>query len=234
MKDQLLSIATYIESLEQRIAAQETAIAELTDRLNNTQALLDSLQTKLDSVSVLPVQQPADEETEPEVEVELLVADDEDENENASVELNSDTPEESISEPIEEHQEEPAEEPAKESTEVSLVIQPVEQKPVTQFTQTPDPTPSPASTSTPAPAQPQQTALFGAPVKDIRQAISIGDRFLFQRELFGGNGEAMQKLLDRLNNCANLNEAMDIVSAQSWDKDSSTYELFINVLRRRF
>ena len=106
MKDQLLSIATYIESLEQRIAAQETAIAELTERFNNAQALLDSLQTKLDSVSVLPAQQPADEETEPEVEVELLVADDEDENENASVEPNSDTPEESISEPIEEHQEE--------------------------------------------------------------------------------------------------------------------------------
>ncbi|MBR1516477.1 MAG: hypothetical protein IJ621_07010 [Paludibacteraceae bacterium] len=228
MKDQLLSIATYIESLEQRIAAQETAIAELTERLNNAQALLDSLQTKLDSVSVLPVQQPADEETEPEVEVELLVADEEDE--TATVESESDAPEESIPEPIEE----PAEEPAKESAEVSLVIQPVEQKPVTQFTQTPDPTPSPASTSTPAPAQPQQTALFGSPVTDIRQAISIGDRFLFQRELFGGNGEAMQKLLDRLNSCANLNEAMDIVSAQSWDKDSSTYELFINVLRRRF
>lgn len=228
MKDQLLSIATYIESLEQRIAAQETAIAELTERLNNAQALLDSLQTKLDSVSVLPVQQPADEETEPEVEVELLVADEEDE--TATIESESDAPEESIPEPIEE----PAEEPAKESAEVSLVIQPVEQKPVTQFTQTPNPTPSPASTSTPAPAQPQQTALFGAPVTDIRQAISIGDRFLFQRELFGGNGEAMQKLLDRLNSCANLNEAMDIVSAQSWDKDSSTYELFINVLRRRF
>lgn len=198
MKDQLLSIATYIDSLEQRIAAQETAIAELTERLNNAQALLDSLQTKLDSVSVLSVQQPADEETESEVEVELLVADDEDE--TATVESESDAPEESIPEPIEE----PAEEPAKESAEVSLVT------------------------------QPQQTALFGAPVTDIRQAISIGDRFLFQRELFGGNGEAMQKLLDRLNNCANLNEAMDIVSAQSWDKDSSTYELFINVLRRRF
>ena len=228
MKDTFVQLSEYIESLEQRIAAQETAIAELTERLNNTQALLDSLQTKLDSVSVLPVQQPADEETEPEVEVELLVADEEDE--TATVESESDAPEESISEPIEE----PAEEPAKESAEVSLVIQPVEQKPVTQFTQTPDPTPSPASTSTPAPAQPQQTALFGAPVTDIRQAISIGDRFLFQRELFGGNGEAMQKLLDRLNNCANLNEAMDIVSAQSWDKDSSTYKLFINVLRRRF
>lgn len=202
MKDQLLSIATYIESLEQRIAAQETAIAELTERLNNTQALLDSLQAKLDNVSFLPVQQPADEETEPEVEVELLVADEEDE--TATVESESDAPEESIPEPIEEHQEEPAEEPAEESAEVSLVT------------------------------QPQQTALFGAPVTDIRQAISIGDRFLFQRELFGGNGEAMQKLLDRLNSCANLNEAMDIVSAQSWDKDSSTYELFINVLRRRF
>ena len=228
MKDTFVQLSEYIESLEQRIAAQETAIAELTERFNNAQALLDSLQTKLDSVSVLPAQQPADEETEPEVEVELLVADEEDE--TATVESESDAPEESIPEPIEE----PTEEPAKESAEVSLVIQPVEQKPVTHFTQTPDPTPSPASTSTPAPAQPQQTALFGAPVTDIRQAISIGDRFLFQRELFGGNGEAMQKLLDRLNGCANLNEAMDIVSAQSWDKDSSTYELFINVLRRRF
>ena len=85
-----------------------------------------------------------------------------------------------------------------------------------------------------APAPTQQTTLFGAPVRDIRQAISIGDRFLFQRELFDGNGETMQKLLDRLNNCANLNEAMDIIATQQWDTNSPTYELFINVLRRRF
>ncbi len=93
----------------------------------------------------------------------------------------------------------------------------------------------PDSPEPPAPQKPVQASLFGAPVTDIRHAISLGDRFLFQRELFGGKGELMQKTIDKLNGLNSLGEALSYIHDNfSWDKDSSTYELFVNVLRRRF
>jgi hypothetical protein len=82
---------------------------------------------------------------------------------------------------------------------------------------------------------PTQTTLFGSSVDDIRQAISLGDRFLFQRELFGGNGELMQKTLDILNQKHDFDDALAYINKNfDWNQDSSTYELFINVLHRRF
>lgn len=202
MKDQLLSIAGYIESLEQRIAAQEAAMAVMNTRIGDLQMQLDALQEKMNG---MPAQQTATED-EPEVEVELIVQDDEQDSETAGELMVAQ--EETQPEASAMAEETVAEEPVVEETKP-------QEKQV-------------------APAPTQQTTLFGAPVRDIRQAISIGDRFLFQRELFDGNGETMQKLLDRLNNCANLNEAMDIIATQQWDTNSPTYELFINVLRRRF
>jgi hypothetical protein len=72
-------------------------------------------------------------------------------------------------------------------------------------------------------------------VEDIRQAISLGDRFLFQRELFAGNGELMQKTLDELNALDSLEEAMEYVADNfEWDKESTAVQLFENVLKRRF
>ena len=85
-----------------------------------------------------------------------------------------------------------------------------------------------------APRAPQQTSLFGAPVTDIRQAVSIGDRFLFQRELFAGNAEKLQQTLTELDKLNSLDEAIVFIDKFGWDKQSATYELFLNVLRRRF
>jgi len=81
---------------------------------------------------------------------------------------------------------------------------------------------------------PVQTSLFGAPVNDIRHAISLGDRFLFQRELFAGNGEQMQKTLDEINRLRSYKDAVAYIERFGWNTESSTYELFLNVLRRRF
>ena len=92
---------------------------------------------------------------------------------------------------------------------------------------TPEPTPDPAPT--PAPQPQPQTA-----INDIRRGISLGDRFLFQRELFAGNGEKMQKTLDELNALSSLDEAVRYVSRFEWNAESPTYELFMNVLKRRF
>ena len=40
-----------------------------------------------------------------------------------------------------------------------------------------------------------KAAIYGKAVDDIRQAISLGDRFLYQCELFGQNAELMQRTL---------------------------------------
>ena len=45
----------------------------------------------------------------------------------------------------------------------------------------------------------------------------------------------MQNTIDKLNGLNSLGEALSYINDNfSWDKDSSTYELFVNVLRRRF
>ena len=72
-------------------------------------------------------------------------------------------------------------------------------------------------------------------VSDIKKAISLGDRFLFQRELFGGNGELMAKTIAELNKLGSLDEAEAFIEKRfSWDKESSAYELFYNILKRRW
>ena len=173
---------------------------------------------------------------EPEVEIELIVEDPQEQ----------ETPEELVEEPQEESAEEPQEEPAQEmplepleSLEIIEEEEPVAE-PVVELIVEPAPQPEvkaePVAAPQPAPRPvPQQTSLFGAAVEDIRQAISLGDRFLFQRELFAGNGELMQKTLDEINSLNSLSEAMDYVLDNfEWDKESTAVQLFENVLKRRF
>ena len=93
------------------------------------------------------------------------------------------------------------------------------------------------------PEEPEEPAKPETPEKpetsakqvDIRQMISLGDRFLFQRELFGQNGEKMQRALDEINGCATEQEALDYIDQHfEWDKKSPTYELFINAIHRSY
>jgi hypothetical protein len=77
--------------------------------------------------------------------------------------------------------------------------------------------------------------IYGKAVEDIRQAISLGDRFLYQRELFGQNAELMQRTLTELNALGSFDEAMEYVNDHfQWDKESNTYQQFLVTLHRRF
>ena len=77
--------------------------------------------------------------------------------------------------------------------------------------------------------------LYGKPVSDIRQAISLGDRFLYQRELFGQNAELMQKTLNDLDGLRSFDEAISYIMTHfKWDSESSTYQQFLVTLHRRF
>ncbi len=72
-------------------------------------------------------------------------------------------------------------------------------------------------------------------ITDIKQAISIGDRFRFQRELFKSNGEDMNKTLSYLNQLATLDEAMSFLKSKySWDDNNEAADDFYQIVKRKF
>lgn len=95
----------------------------------------------------------------------------------------------------------------------------------------PEPVPEPAPEPTPAP---EAGGSVVPKISDIKQAISLGDRFLFQRELFKNNGEAYYKALQDLNALSSLEEAEAYIAKFGWDKESNAYQLFHNLLKRRW
>lgn len=104
----------------------------------------------------------------------------------------------------------------------------------------PEPQPEPEPVKAPEPELFEEPAapkavLYGKPVDDIRQAISLGDRFLYQRELFGQNAELMQRTLTDLNALRSFDEAISYIMTHfHWDSESSTYQQFLVTLHRRF
>ena len=73
------------------------------------------------------------------------------------------------------------------------------------------------------------------PVTDLKRAISIADRFRFQRELFDNNGEQMATVLDALNQCTSLEQAeayLEKHCALPPDKLATTD--FVDLIKRRF
>lgn len=72
-------------------------------------------------------------------------------------------------------------------------------------------------------------------VTDIKQAISIGDRFRFQRELFKSNGEDMNKTLTYLNQLATLDEALSFLKSKyGWEENHEAVEDFYQIVKRKF
>jgi chromosome segregation ATPase len=72
-------------------------------------------------------------------------------------------------------------------------------------------------------------------ISDIKQAINIGDRFRFQRELFKGNGEDMNKTLNYINQLATLDEVQSFLQSKyNWTTENETVEDFYQIVRRRF
>jgi hypothetical protein len=250
MNTLIQAITDYTTALEQKLSALEARVAELEEANeamrregDEAKALIAALQAEVAALAATGVAIPT---SDPEVEIELIVEEDnpidgESEEQFPSAEESQEeleeldivqTPvaEEPIAEPIpvvEAPTAEPEPEPVVELPIVEPVVEPAP---------APAPEPAPAPVPQPAPRPvPQQTSLFGTAVEDIRQAISLGDRFLFQRELFAGNGELMQKTLDEINTLSSLGEAMDYVRDNfDWDKDSTAVQLFENVLKRRF
>ena len=246
MNNLIQAITAYTTALEQKLSALEARVAQLEEANeamkqegNEAKALIATLQAEVAALAAAGVAvTPAEE---PEVEIELIINDSDLSDESDASDLSAETPQE---EPLEEPEQlEPleAEEPEVEPViEPEPVVEPIVE-PAPQPEVKPEPVVEPTQPLHKAKqqlhnaTQPLQTSLFGTSVEDIRQAISLGDRFLFQRELFAGNGELMQKTLDELNALDSLEEAMEYVADNfEWDKESTAVQLFENVLKRRF
>lgn len=250
------AVATYTGALEKRLKDLETRVGELEKKLNASQAaeavqqdLIDELEQRIAELEARPM---AEYPEEAENETEQTI--DEGENEETKEAATEET---TVEEPEDEEvafvgiEEEPAAEVAAEPIAEQTA------KPATTVTPVPEPTtevaPEPiaatkeaTSTETEAPkpiaekvadksAEAPKTTAYGKPVSDLGKAISIGDRFLFQRELFDKNAELMQRTIADLNSLSTFGEAMEYLQQHfDWDKELPSYELFVTALHRRF
>lgn len=216
----------YFQTLEARITGYEARIAALEAEKQAAEARIAALEAEKEKNQRVLTALKADiEELQSRPYVEM-----EDEDEDFEVE-----------EPIEEEEvvaKEVAEEPVAEAPKVEepVVEEPVVEEPKVEEPKAEEPQQElfeePVAEKEPAAPK---AMLYGKPVDDIRLAISLGDRFLYQRELFGQNAELMQRSLTVLNELHSFEEALNYISSHfQWDTESNTYQQFLVTLHRRF
>ena len=78
-------------------------------------------------------------------------------------------------------------------------------------------------------------ANYGTPVNDVRKAFGINDRFLFQRELFGGDNGAMEAAIEGINASRSFDDAHSyLLRTFGWDEAEPTTDAFMKAVHRRF
>ena len=260
METMIDSISRYTASLEQRLSALESALTVLQTQWavaqtkeREQEAIIASLAAKN---SMLQSCISAQEERI--AALEKAFADGE------WVEIPEEIPAEAVEEPIAEEPiveepiaeepivEEPiAEEPIAEEpvAEEPIAEEPIAEEPVAEEPIAEEPVAEEPVVEEPIAEEPvadeekvaaeesvaPKANLYGKPVDDIKQAIALGDRFLFQRELFRQNVELMQRTFADINALHSFNEAIAYLDKHfDWDKESNTYALFLTALHRRF
>lgn len=72
-------------------------------------------------------------------------------------------------------------------------------------------------------------------VVDLKRGISLNDRFLFQRELFGNDRHRMNSTIEKLNNFESYNEAEDYIRENvTADLDNPTVTDFLSIVKKGF
>lgn len=206
-----------MEAIAERLRTNESKLLAVGKHVASMVAILEDLrkhpqvlqeEKPVSKPKPQPVVEPVVEPEVPEMQEEPAIEETPEIQETPQIQ---ETPEPEI-EPIVEEEVAPAVEP-----EVEPVAEPVVEEPVTEEQASP------------------KAVLYGKPVDDIRLAISLGDRFLYQRELFGQNAELMQRTLDKLNGMSSFDEALTFITNRfQWDTESKTYQQFIVTLHRRF
>ena len=71
--------------------------------------------------------------------------------------------------------------------------------------------------------------------KDIRKAISVNDRFRFQRELFAGSANAMNTAIEHIEMMNSYGNAeLYFFSQLNWDRENEVVQDFMNLVRNHF
>lgn len=79
------------------------------------------------------------------------------------------------------------------------------------------------------------SSITDVPITDIWSAITINERFLFIRELFGNDPEAFKNMVTLLNSLNSWEAAKKFMTDRfKWDKNDPVANDFLNVVRRRF
>lgn len=78
-----------------------------------------------------------------------------------------------------------------------------------------------------------------APVKDLRHAIGINDKFLFIQELFRGDVDVYERSIKTINECQSLQEAeywieRELKIRQGWQDDMPAVHHFYSLVKKRF
>ena len=207
-------VIKYFESLEARIAAYEARIAALEEAQQTNEAVIASLEAEVEELKIRQPLEPQVIEKVVEKPVEVIK------------EVVVEKPVAVTAPEVPEEPEDPATQEAAEVPETPAI--PEDQE---------EPVKEPTSQEKPVAEEPvsPKAAIYGKAVDDIRLAISLGDRFLYQRELFGQNAELMQRTLTELNELNSFDEAINYISSRfQWDTESNTYQQFLITLHRRF
>jgi len=69
---------------------------------------------------------------------------------------------------------------------------------------------------------------------DTRKYMSLNDKFRFQREIFMGSAEEMNKVFDALNEFSTIEDTQVFVESQSWHNDSEIVAEFKELIEKRF
>lgn len=73
------------------------------------------------------------------------------------------------------------------------------------------------------------------PATDLRHSISLNDSFRFSRELFGGDMESMNRLLQQMGEMASLDAALVLLSSKiQIDEENEVMNDFMELLKKYF
>ncbi len=73
------------------------------------------------------------------------------------------------------------------------------------------------------------------PVDDLRKALDINDKFLLVRDLFDGDADACDRMLETLSGCATLDDCiLHIAENYVWNPNSDGATLLMGLLERKY
>lgn len=78
------------------------------------------------------------------------------------------------------------------------------------------------------------TVFQNKPIEDLGKAIGINEKFLFTKELFGGNAELYAKSIKQLNEFTDINDALIFIQEHfNWENDNESANRLIDLIRRK-